>query len=93
MKISFDAFGQLKINIFKEDGKYVLSWWDYVANELEERYDSLAHALIRAACLTRLCEVDDKGGSGLFNHFDEEFERFADKVLSEAVDDERKAKR
>lgn len=92
MTIKFDAFGQLQISIEPYKGKYALVWWDYVANEMMEEHESLAHALLRAACLTRLCEIDDKGGTGLFNHFDEEYEKFAGRVLSEAVDDERKSK-
>lgn len=42
-----------------EDGKFVLSWGDYVANDWEETFGALSHALLRLAMLAKCCESSD----------------------------------
>jgi hypothetical protein len=42
----------------QEGSEFVLSWGDYVANEWQERFTALSHALVRLAMLAKCCESD-----------------------------------
>jgi hypothetical protein len=42
--------------VHQEGAEFVLSWGDYVANDWQESFGALSHALVRLAMLAKCCE-------------------------------------
>ena len=71
----FDYKGVSEIAILKtDDGKFDLTWTDYIINVWTETFDDLSTAMLRAAALVKCGETDwDEG----FKQSPEEFTNHA----------------
>lgn len=68
VKIPHDEVAVLIVE--REDGKFVLWWFDYIVNEHQEEFDDLPLAVARASVLLRCVE---KEGGGVFSEGPEGF--------------------
>lgn len=86
----FDYKGVSEIAILKrEDGKFDLTWTDYIINVWTETFDDLSTAMLRAAALIKCGETDwDEG----FKQSHEEFATVAEHFFNTAVTTSRKDK-
>ena len=84
----FDYEGVSEIAILKrEDGKFDLTWTDYIINVWTETFDDLSTAMLRAATLVKCGETNwDEG----FKQSPEEFTNHANDFFNITVTTSRK---
>lgn len=85
LRIDFNNEVEMAI-ILREDGKYDLTWTDYIINVWTETYDNLSTAMLRAATLTRCGEKDWES----FRQLSEEFAQVAEYFFDITVTKSRK---
>lgn len=79
----FDYKGVSEIAILKrEDGKFDLTWTDYIINVWTETFDDLSTAMLRAAALIKCGETNWNEG---FKHAPKEFASVADYFFNATV--------
>jgi hypothetical protein len=84
----FDYKGVSEIAILKtDDGKFDLTWTDYIINVWTETFDDLSTAILRAAALVKCGETDWNEG---FIQGPEEFTKVANDFFINAVTTSRK---
>jgi hypothetical protein len=71
----------------REDGKFDLTWTDYIINVWTETFDDLSTAMLRAAALVKCGETDWNEG---FIQSPEEFTKVANDFFNNAVTTSRK---
>ena len=72
--------------VLREDGKYDLTWTDYVINVWTETYENLSEAMLRAAALVKCKER----GWEAFVQAPEEFTKVAESFFDRTVTKSRK---
>jgi hypothetical protein len=84
----FDYKGVSEIAILKrEDGKFDLTWTDYIINVWTETFDDLSTAMLRAAALVKCGETNwDEG----FKQSPEEFTNHANDFFNTTITTSRK---
>lgn len=78
-----DFKNEVELAILKtDDGKFDLTWTDYVINVWTETFDDLSTAMLRAAALIKCGETDWNEG---FNQSQEEFTKSANDFFNTTV--------
>jgi len=80
LRIEFNDEVEMAV-VLREDGKYDLTWTDYVINVWTETYENLSTAMLRAATLARCGEKDWES----FRQSPEEFTRAAESFFDITV--------